>query len=161
MTKTTHLLRELEMPTTKFEVVVDDTAPTTQTEDNVCQMPQPAEDPVPENYLSIDDLVSEFESDEETSVALERGRRWVADAFYDDNGDTVRTLRLRKGWSQTQLAVALATSQSHVARIERGTENIYIATCRKLCKALEVDMNTLDESLQRQEAIAQSKVSNK
>ena len=68
----------------------------------------------------------------------------------------MRTLRLRKGWSQSRLAKALETSQSHVARIERGTENLTIETCRKISKALEIDMNTLDQALKRQEAIAQA-----
>jgi transcriptional regulator with XRE-family HTH domain len=66
-------------------------------------------------------------------------------------------LRLRKGWSRTRLAEALRTSQSHVARIERGTENLTIETCRKLAKALDIDLNALDLALRRQEAIAEAK----
>jgi transcriptional regulator with XRE-family HTH domain len=69
----------------------------------------------------------------------------------------VRALRLRRGWSQSQLAEAIKTSQSHIARIERGTENVTIQTCRRLCAALGIDMNTLDQALRRQEVIAQSK----
>jgi len=88
---------------------------------------------------------------------LEEGRRWVARTFYGEEGDTVRTLRLRKGWSQTRLAEALGTSQSHVARIERGTENLTIETCRKLGMVLDVDMNTLDAMLRRQEVLARAK----
>lgn len=120
-------------------------------------MPPLVRDPVPANYVAIDDLVSEFEGDVEARVALERGRRWVAETFYANDGETVRTLRLRKGWSQAQLADALATSQSHIARIERGTENLTISTCRRLCKALDIDMNTLDNSLQQQEEMAHFK----
>ena len=54
-------------------------------------------------------------------------------------------------------AKALGTSQSHVARIERGTENLAIETCRRLCGVLGIDMNTLDQSLRRQEVVAQAK----
>jgi transcriptional regulator with XRE-family HTH domain len=90
-------------------------------------------------------------------AALESGRRWIAEAFYPGDGDTVRTLRLRMGWSQTRLAEALGTSQSHVARIERGTENLAIQTCRKLAAALDIDLNTLDQALKRQEAIVRAK----
>lgn len=74
---------------------------------------------------------------------------------YGEDGDTVRTLRLRKGWSQARLAAELGTSQSHIARIERGTENLTIETCRKLSRALRIDLNTLDRALKRQETIAQ------
>jgi transcriptional regulator with XRE-family HTH domain len=62
-------------------------------------------------------------------------------------------LRLRKGWSQTQLANELGTSQPHIARIERGTENVTIETCRRLCRVLGIDMNRLDAALRRQEAL--------
>ena len=160
MMQTTQSLRESEMPTTRFEIVIDETAPATKTR-NVVPMPMSPNESVPENYLSIDDLVSEFGADAKTRAELEEGRRWVADAFYAGDGDTVRTLRLKKGWSQTQLADELATSQSHVARIERGTENLYINTCRKLCAALDIDMNTLNELLQRQAVITAARANGK
>lgn len=115
--------------------------------------PQP-----PAKYSSINQLSAEWEQDSEGRAVLEEGRRWVADTFYSEDGDTVRTLRLRKGWSQTRLGEELGTSQSHVARIERGTENLAIQTCRKLARALDVDLNTLDQALKRQEAIAQAKL---
>ncbi len=158
MTKITNSQRESRTPTTKFENVVGSSTPATQTTSNIFfLMPPLVRDPVPANYVAIDDLVSEFEGDVEARVALERGRRWVAETFYANDGETVRTLRLRKGWSQAQLADALATSQSHIARIERGTENLTISTCRRLCKALDIDMNTLDNSLQQQEEMAHFK----
>lgn len=116
--------------------------------------PQPN---VPVKHTAIGDLMSQWEKDGKRRTALSDARRWVADAFHSEDGDTVRTLRLRKGWSQSRLAEALSTSQSHIARIERGTENLAIETCRRLCKALEVDLNALDQALKRQEAIAQEK----
>lgn len=112
---------------------------------------------VPFRHSSIGQLVAEWEQDERGNAALQEGRQWVSDAFYDDDGETVRTLRLRKGWSQTRLADELATSQPHIARIERGTENLTIETCRKLARALEIDLNTLDQALKRQEAVTQAR----
>jgi transcriptional regulator with XRE-family HTH domain len=102
-------------------------------------------------------LVSEWEKDDKRRAAIEDARRWAADTFHSEDGDTVRTLRLRRGWSQVRLAEELGTSQSHIARIERGTENLAIETCRKLAHALEIDLNTLDQALKRQESIAQAK----
>lgn len=112
---------------------------------------------VPTKHSSIGQLVDIFEQDDMGRAALEEGRQWVADNFYGEDGDTVRSLRLRKGWSQAKLAEELATSQPHIARIERGTENLSIETCRKLSKALGVDLNTLDQALERQEIIARAK----
>jgi ribosome-binding protein aMBF1 (putative translation factor) len=111
----------------------------------------------PAKHSSISQLAAEWEQDADARAALGEGRKWVADTFYAEDGDTVRTLRLRKGWSQARLAQELSTSQSHIARIERGTENLTIETCRKLSRALEVDLNTLDQVLKRQEAIALTK----
>ncbi len=114
-------------------------------------------EPPPARYSTIQDLISEWEQDPTGRAELETGRDWVADQFYGEDGETVRTLRLRKGWSQTQLADVLSTSQSHVARIERGTENFTIETCRKLARALEIDMNRLDQALRRREALFRSR----
>ena len=111
----------------------------------------------PPNHVAVGEMVAKWEKDEKRRKAVEKARGWVADTFHAEDGKTVRTLRLRKGWSQIQLAKALGTSQSHVARIERGTENPLIETCRRLCGVLGIDMNTLDQALRRQEVIAQAK----
>lgn len=112
---------------------------------------------VPAKHTSIRDLIGQWETSDKKRGALKEGRRWVADTFYGDDGETVRTLRLHKGWSQIRLSEALGTSQSHVARIERGTENLSIETCRRLSAVLGIDLNTLDLALKRQEAITQAK----
>lgn len=147
-------------PTERFEKVFSPPGMAVETTSRTqCQVfvfegytaPQPQ---VPAEHTAIRQLVGEWERDDQRRAALEEGRRWVADTFYGEDSDTVRTLRLRKGWSQTRLAAELGTSQSHIARIERGTENLTIGTCRKLSKALGVDLNRLDRALRRQEAIA-------
>ena len=107
----------------------------------------------PAKHQSIEDLMAELNADATFRDEIEKARTWVADEFYAEDGETIRAQRLRRGWSQTQLAEKLGTRQSHVARIERGSENVQISTCRKLCKAFGIDMNTLDALLQRQEAI--------
>ncbi|WP_293652901.1 helix-turn-helix domain-containing protein [Thiolapillus sp.] len=147
-------------PTKSFERVFGDSG--TATSRTRCQVfafeayttPSPQ---APAKHSSISQLSAEWEGDAKGRAALEEGRQWVADTFYGEDGDTVRTLRLRKGWSQARLAEALATSQPHIARIERGRENLTIETCRKLTRALEIDLNTLDQALKRQEAIAQAR----
>lgn len=103
------------------------------------------------HFKPIGDIVERWNRDSKRRQSLEDARRWVARKVLSDEGETVRTMRLQKGWSQVQLAARLGTSQSHVARIERGTENLSLDTCRRLCIALGVDMNTLDSALKRQE----------
>ncbi len=114
---------------------------------------QAGAEPPPGRFSTISDLVSEWEEDPAGRAELEAGRRWVGDQFYGEDGETVRTLRLARGWSQARLAELMATSQPHIARIERGTENLTIETCRKLAGALGIDLNRLDEALRRQEAL--------
>lgn len=119
-----------------------------------------AETQAPEKYTSISDLVARWEKDPKRKAELKKARHWVADTFHGDDGDTVRTMRLHKEWSQARLAQEIGTSQSHVARIERGTENLAIETCRKLCHTLDIDMNVLNLALLRQEKTAQKKTKN-
>ena len=120
-----------------------------------------SEQKAPRSYKSIDDLVAEWECADDRKEEMSEARKWLVEAAYKDIPQTLSSLRLEHGWSQAQLANLLNTSQSHVARIERGTENLTIDTCRRLCNVLEIDMNTLDELLRRQEEIAQLKVGQK
>lgn len=163
MTQTTPLASASSAPTKAFEKIFSQPSTALETTTHTrCQVfafedytpPRPS---APANHTSISQLVGEWEQDDKSRAALEEGRRWVADTFYGKDGDTIRTLRLRKGWSQARLAEELGTSQSHIARIERGTENLTIETCRKLSRALAIDLNTLDQVLKRQEAITQAK----
>lgn len=114
---------------------------------------------VPERHTAIDALVSGWAADPTRRAALEEARRWLADEFHHDDGVTIRTLRLRKGLSQQQLAGAIGTSQPHVARIESGANSLNIETCRRLAEALEVDLNSLNLALLRQEQIVASRLS--
>lgn len=162
MTKNTLLLKESESPTTHFENVVDFRSPITETDRaNVVEMLAPAPEDIPEGFLSIDEFEKEFvagfETESDGRAELAKGREWVADKFYGQDGDTIRSLRLRKGMSQVDLAKLLGTSQPHIARVESGSENPLLATCRRLCKALEIDMNTLDSAMKLQEAIREAK----
>jgi ribosome-binding protein aMBF1 (putative translation factor) len=113
---------------------------------------------VPAKHRRMSDITKTWEKDESRRKAMEEARQWVGESFHGEDGDTVRTLRLRKGWSQTQLAEAIGSCQSHVARIERGDQNLAIQTCRRLSDVLGIDMNTLDRALRQQETLALAKV---
>lgn len=119
----------------------------------------PAESAAPEKYITIGDLTAKWDKHESRRAAMEEARRWAATERIKKDGDSVKTYRLKNGWSQVQLAQAIGTSQPHIARIERGTENLTIDTCRRLAEALGVDMNTLDQALRRQQHIAERRMS--
>ncbi|MGY0561670.1 helix-turn-helix domain-containing protein [Luteimonas sp. A277] len=104
----------------------------------------------PVRHTAIGDLVAKWEETPDRRAAIARARAWVADAFHADEGETLRTLRMKKGFSQQQLAVLVGTSQPHIARIEGGADNLAIDTCRRLSHALGVDLNTLDAALLQQ-----------
>lgn len=93
---------------------------------------------VPEGYIGISELVTEFEAEPDFKKEMSESRKWVEESFYAGEPIKISTLRLKNGFSQTQLAEALGTSQSHVARIEAGTDDIRFSTIEKLARALGV-----------------------
>lgn len=90
----------------------------------------------PAGVMDLDDLITEFEQDPAAKTAIRNGRKWVAGEFYRDGPAGIRALRLERGLSQVQLARAMGTSQSHVARIERGTEDLRTSTIVRLAPLL-------------------------
>lgn len=110
--------------------------------------PTPVEAPIPPGYTTIDEIVAKFERDPAMREELLDARRWVADTVLAGKPVTMRTLRLRRGLSQAQLAEAIGTQQPHVARIERGQADPQLDTCRRIAHALGVDLNMLDQALQ-------------
>lgn len=96
--------------------------------------------------LDIDDLVAELERDPENAKAIAKGRQWVAESFYADRS-SVAALRLRKGWSQAELARRAETSQPYIARLERGLVDPQISTVKKLAQALGVPVAELVDAI--------------
>lgn len=125
----------------------------------VVALRKPEAKPVlPVGYSSIDDVVSELFSDADGAQALLEARADLAEDIHAIEGMTLRARRLALGLSQAKLAEMIGTQQPHIARIERGTENLHISTCRRLCVALQVDMNDMDKLLERQEQAAMQRV---
>ena len=100
-------------------------------------------------FKSVDSLLEKLEAAD--PEGMREARQWAADTLYPNEEFTVRALRLRKGLSQTALAKLIGSSQPHIARIERGTEDIQTSTFRKLASALGIDCNQMDEALRNQE----------
>ncbi|WP_239015408.1 helix-turn-helix domain-containing protein [Archangium violaceum] len=58
-------------------------------------------------------------------------------------GNAARAARLRKGLSQAQVAQSAELATAVYGRIERGAMMPSLPTVQRLCRALEVDANTL------------------
>jgi UDP-N-acetylglucosamine 1-carboxyvinyltransferase len=63
-------------------------------------------------------------------------------------GQLIRDARQHRGWTQSQLAEVLGTSQSAVNRIERGHQNITLEMVARIGEALESEIVTFGPSLQ-------------
>jgi DNA-binding XRE family transcriptional regulator len=88
---------------------------------------------------------------------LSEARGLIAEALYPADGVTLKTLRLKAGMTQTQLAALLETSQPHIARMEQGRQDPVMSTCRKLSSALGVSLDVLSAALEQQAKINEGK----
>jgi UDP-N-acetylglucosamine 1-carboxyvinyltransferase len=64
----------------------------------------------------------------------------MSDAYLQHIGALVRDARKQRGLTQTQLADALATSQSAVARIEQGKQNVSLEILARIGTALDTGL---------------------
>jgi ribosome-binding protein aMBF1 (putative translation factor) len=117
---------------------------------------QPPSSAPHKRLVSIRDFNARSDDDPSRREHMNKARQAIAEYHAVDGGDTLRSLRLKRGLSQTQLAYAIGTKQPAIARMERGTETerTWLQTCRRLSAVLGVDLNTLDEALRRQESLA-------
>ena len=67
----------------------------------------------------------------------------VTDDYLARIGRLIRDARKHRGWTQLQLAEALATSQSAVNRIERGGQNISLDMIARIGEALDSEIVSL------------------
>lgn len=98
-----------------------------------------------------------FARDSDQAKNLAEARALIAAALYPGDDVTLKTLRLKAGLTQTQLAASLETSQPHIARMEMGRQDPVMSTCRKLSAALGVSLDTLSAALERQAEINEGK----
>ncbi|MER7468742.1 UDP-N-acetylglucosamine 1-carboxyvinyltransferase [Streptomyces sp. NPDC097981] len=67
----------------------------------------------------------------------------MADDYLVRIGKLIRDARQHRGWTQSQLADALGTSQSAVNRIERGNQNISLEMIARIGEALDSEIVSL------------------
>lgn len=90
---------------------------------------------------TIGEVADELARDDATFAEhLRQARRELAAQIDTAASLTIRGLRLNRGMSQAQLATAMNTSQSHIARIESGRNDPTFDTFQKLANALQVEL---------------------
>jgi len=68
-------------------------------------------------------------------------------------GDAVLRARLKKDWTQTELARRVGTKQANISRIEAGLANPTLELIQKLCKSLELKPEFLEKEKPSQKLI--------
>lgn len=94
--------------------------------------------PLP-NSVSLDSLTKKADGDLRKAAFMEQARKQLATTLYADEPDTLSALRLEAGLSQAQLAARAATSQPHIARIERGQTDPGTELIARIASALGID----------------------
>ena len=98
--------------------------------------------------MEIDDLVAHHEQDAKRRALLAEARKKLAKDFYSEQ-QGLAALRLGKGLSQTALAQAVGTSQSHIARLEKGHDDPRLSTIRRLANALDTGLDEIAHAINR------------
>lgn len=62
-------------------------------------------------------------------------------------GKRIRTLRKKKGWTQTDLAVHLDLNRGHISDLERGTREVGLITLQVIARGLDTTMAQLLKGL--------------
>ena len=96
---------------------------------------------------SLEAVISKYEADHERATLIADARRVLAAEAYPDQHETLAVFRLRAGLSQAQLAEKAGTSQSHIARIERGQNDPSTDVVVRIAEALGVDASQAFEGV--------------
>ncbi len=59
-------------------------------------------------------------------------------------GNAVMRARMKRGWSQTDLAEAVGTKQANISQIEAGLANPTLDLIQRLCETLNLELNLME-----------------
>lgn len=97
------------------------------------------------------------ESPEFADLLAETGRELAPLAATAEGQPTLTSLRMAAGYTQTELARRIGQKQSNVSQMESGLRvNYQRDTMKKMCAALNCDMNTLDEAIDATVSLCQA-----
>lgn len=107
----------------------------------------PAQTPIPDKYASLseaDDLVAMLVDMGLDDHIVQAKTELSAEIERDTGAPTLRTLRLRQGLSQQELADAVGSVQVQISRLETGRQEMGLAFAARLAKALDVDVTAIE-----------------
>ena len=82
---------------------------------------------------------------------MERVAGRIADRLAQDiGGETIVSLRLRKGFTQSELAKVAGVQQSYLSRIEHNQYSLHTDTLSKLAAVLKVSVDEVRNAFNRQ-----------
>ncbi|HCG9610827.1 TPA: helix-turn-helix transcriptional regulator [Vibrio parahaemolyticus] len=120
----------------------------TKTDGNLIHVSIDVKPPKRKNISSLSSFIDGLvESDPSLKGDLVDARKEIVELLYQDQKDTLKVLRLQKGWSQADLAKMINTSQPQIAKIESGKVDVQMSTVIKLSKAFEMKVGDMSEIL--------------
>ena len=100
----------------------------------------------------IDDFIGELLAQNKTLESdLHDGRKLVADILYAGQPDSLKTLRLRAGYSQAQLAEKISMKQPNICEFEAGKRKPSVDTLKRLADALGTTTDAILKSISQTE----------
>lgn len=75
-------------------------------------------------------------------------RKRLAGMLPENQTASLKSLRLKKGLSQSDLALLMDTQQSYIAKIERNGSDLRATTISKLAKVLGVTCDQVIEAIE-------------
>ncbi|MGQ7957654.1 helix-turn-helix domain-containing protein [Pseudomonas sp. SP16.1] len=102
-------------------------------------------------FSSISAFILDIEKEKEHKDGIAKARKWVAETQYAGSKKTLKLIRMSKGLSQKALGDLTGTSQSHIARIEAGREDVRLSTLKKLSQALGLTLDELSQLIENKE----------
>lgn len=104
--------------------------------------------PQSKNSKDVDDFIGELlEQDNTLENNLREGRKWVADVICDGRPESLKSLRLRAGYSQVELADRIGMKQPNICEFEAGKRKPSAETLERLAKALNTTADILLKSI--------------
>lgn len=96
------------------------------------------------DYESSADALADFMSDLGLASEMRESRRELATEIVLNVGsETLRTIRLRAGLSQRELASRIQSSQPHISALEAGKEGMSLDFADKLAVALGTNIQVI------------------
>jgi DNA-binding XRE family transcriptional regulator len=78
---------------------------------------------------------------------LSEGRKWAAEVLYAEHPESLKTLRLKMGYSQVQLAEKIGMKQPNICEFEAGKRKPNIDTLVRLADALGTTADVVLKSI--------------